>query len=76
MYLLRKINAIAILTLLNNLDQNFMIPKTHTLLQLVIPEVEHFQNTLQTTGQKQFIGVVDNSPSLRFASNVLSQRKD
>ena len=42
----------------------------------MIPEVEKYFGTVQNNGMVTFIGKVDNSPSLRFASNVLSQRKE
>ena len=42
----------------------------------MIPEVEKYFATLQNNGMVTFIGKVDNSPSLRFASNILSQRKE
>jgi hypothetical protein len=45
-------------------------------MHLIIPEVEHYVSTIQSAGQQQYIGIVDNSPSLRFASNILSQRKE
>jgi hypothetical protein len=70
-----KINAIALLSLLNVLDPALLRPRTPQILQLLIPEVEQYNSTLQHS-PRPFTGVVDNSPNLRFASNVLSQRKE
>jgi hypothetical protein len=65
-----------VLALINNIDTNLVLPQLHFILRLVIPEVEKYYGTLQNSGMTSFIGKVDNSPSLRFASNTLSSRKE
>ena len=64
------------MSLINFLDPAIIGPQLNPILRLVIPEVENYIKTIQTGASNQnFIGKVEDSPTLRFASNTLSQRK-
>jgi len=41
-------------------------------MYLIIPQIENYIGTIQQGYKGTFVGKVDNSPSLRFSSNILS----
>lgn len=71
-----KINCIALISMLNFFDDEVLKKYFLAILKNIIPEVENYQMSKQSDGLQYFIGKVENSPSLRFATNILSERKD
>lgn len=61
---------------MNSIDTNIVAPNFHYLVKIIIPSVETYNGTIQSGVMSMFIGKIDNSPSLRFASNTLSERKE
>ena len=75
-FLHRKINTIALLSVLNRIEHTLLAPHLPYIIKIILPEVELYNRALGTGTSRPITGIVDNSPNLRFGTNVLSQRKE
>jgi hypothetical protein len=71
-----KINAIALLSILNSVDHAILIPHLPFIVRVTLSEVELYLKQALSGAPRLITGTVENSPNLRFSSNVLSQRKE
>ena len=72
----RKINTIALLSILNVVDSQLLLPHFPFIIKVTLPEVENYNKLVMTGTNKPMTGIVVNSPNIRFGTTVLSQRKE